>query len=112
WAVRLLLPVATLTIFAGTVATAAGPHSGGLVGQRIKRLHFDGSDPLNWAIHAHGAVAFVFGIAAVVVWVIAERRQADATVRRALSWLCVLIAAQGVIGAVQYETHLPTELVW
>jgi cytochrome c oxidase assembly protein subunit 15 len=112
WAVRALLPLATLVIFAGTAATAAGPHSGGAVGQHIKRLTFEGADTLNWTIHAHGAIAFAFGLAAVVVWVLAERRQADAEVRRALTWLCVLIALQGVVGAVQYETHLPTELVW
>jgi len=112
WAVRGLLPLATLVIFAGTAATAAGPHSGGAVGQHIKRLTFEGADTLNWTVHAHGAIAFAFGIAAVVVWVLAERRQADAEVRRALTWLCVLIAFQGVIGAIQYEAHLPTELVW
>ncbi len=32
--------------------------------------------------------------------------------RRALTALCVLIALQGVVGLDQYETHLPTELVW
>jgi cytochrome c oxidase assembly protein subunit 15 len=112
WAVRALLPLATLVIFAGTAATAAGPHSGGAVGQHIKRLTFKGADTLNWTVHVHGAIAFAFGIAAVVVWVLAERRQADAEVRRALSWLCVLIAFQGVVGVVQFEAHLPTELVW
>jgi cytochrome c oxidase assembly protein subunit 15 len=112
WAVRALFPLATLVIFAGTAATAAGPHSGGATGQQIKRLMFDGQNTLNWTIHAHGAIAFAFGIAAVVVWVVLERRQANAQARRALSWLCGLIALQGVIGAVQYETHLPTELVW
>jgi hypothetical protein len=39
WAVRALLPLATLVIFAGTATTAAGPHSGGATGQHIKRLH-------------------------------------------------------------------------
>ena len=112
WAVRALLPLATLVVFAGTATTAAGPHSGGLVGQHIKRLTFEGTDTLNWTVHVHGAIAFAFGIAAVVVWVLAERRQADAEVRRALTWLCILIAAQGVVGVVQYEAHLPTELVW
>jgi heme a synthase len=112
WAVRALLPVATLVVFAGTATTAAGPHSGGLVGQHIKRLTFEGTDTLNWTVHVHGAIAFAFGIAAVVVWVLAERRQADAEVRRALTWLCILIAAQGALGVVQYEAHLPTELVW
>jgi cytochrome c oxidase assembly protein subunit 15 len=112
WAVRALAPLATLVLFAGTVATAAGPHSGGATGQHIKRLTFKGADTLNWAVHVHGAVAFALGIFAVAVWVLLERRQADAQARRALSWLCVLIALQGVVGAVQYETHLPTELVW
>ncbi len=109
---RLLLPLATLVVFAGTAATAAGPHSGGATGQHIKRLHFKGADTLNWTVHVHGAVAFAFGIAAVAVWVLLERRQANPRARRAMSWLCVLIAVQGVVGAIQYETHLPTELVW
>jgi cytochrome c oxidase assembly protein subunit 15 len=112
WAVRALFPLASLVIFAGTAATAAGPHSGGATGQHIKRLMFDGQNTLNWTVHAHGAIAFSFGIAAVVVWVLLERRQANAQARRALSWLCALIALQGVIGAVQFEAHLPTELVW
>jgi heme a synthase len=112
WAVRALFPLATLVIFAGTAATAAGPHSGGATGQQIKRLMFDGANTLNWTVHAHGAIAFAFGIAAVLVWVGLERRQADAEVRRAMSWLCALIALQGVVGTVQYDAHLPTELVW
>jgi len=112
WAVRSLFPLATLVIFAGTAATAAGPHSGGATGQQIKRLMFDGANTLNWTVHAHGAIAFAFGIAAVLVWVGLERRQAGAEVRRAMTWLCALIALQGVVGTVQYDAHLPTELVW
>ena len=112
WAVRALLPLATIVVFAGTAATAAGPHSGGATGQQIKRLTFEGADTLKWTVQAHGAIAFAFGIAAVAVWVLLERRQAVVEARRAMSWLCGLIALQGVVGAVQYETHLPTELVW
>ena len=112
WAVRSLLPLATVVIFAGTATTAAGPHSGGATGQHIKRLTFKGADTLNFTVHVHGALAFALGIAAVAVWVLLERRQANPQARRAMSWLCVLIALQGVVGAVQYETHLPTELVW
>src|ERR1700735_5275795 len=33
WSVRALVPLGGLTIFAGTVATASGPHSGGFTGQ-------------------------------------------------------------------------------
>jgi heme a synthase len=112
WAVRGLLVLAAIAIFAGTAATASGPHSGGAHGQHIDRLHFEGADTLNWTVHAHGAIAFAFGICAVLVWVLAERRGAHPMLRRALTWLCALIALQGVVGTVQFDTHLPTELVW
>jgi cytochrome c oxidase assembly protein subunit 15 len=112
WAVRALLPFAAIVLFAGTAATAAGPHSGGAVGQFIKRLHFEGAGTLSWTVHVHGAIAFAFGLAAVAVWVMLERRRAPAGLRRAVACVCVLVASQGVVGMVQYETHLPTELVW
>jgi cytochrome c oxidase assembly protein subunit 15 len=112
WAVRGLSPFAAIVILAGTVSTAAGPHSGGGVGQTIKRLTFDGSNTLSFAVHLHGAFAFAFGCAAVLVWVMLERRRAERSVRLALATLCVLVALQGVVGAIQYDTHLPTELVW
>jgi cytochrome c oxidase assembly protein subunit 15 len=112
WAVRALAPFAAVVLFAGTVATAAGPHSGGAVGQMIKRLHFEGADTLSWAVHLHGAIAFAFGVAAVLVWVMLERRRATPELRRSVGAICVLVAVQGVVGGVQYETHLPSELVW
>ena len=111
-AVRALAPFAAVVLVAGTAATAAGPHSGGAVGQTIKRLHFFGARTLSWTVHAHGAIAFAFGIAAVMVWVMLERRQAEPLLRRAVGSVCVLVASQGVVGMVQYETHLPSELVW
>jgi heme a synthase len=110
--VRALVPFAAIVIVAGSVTTGAGPHSGGTVGQTIKRITFAGSDTLNVAVHIHGALAFAFGIFAVLVWVLLERRQADRRLRIAMMALCALIALQGVVGAIQYDTHLPTELVW
>ena len=112
WAVRGLAPLAALALFAGTAATAAGPHAGGKPGQAIRRLTFAGRDTLNWAVHIHGAIAFVLGICAVLVWVLLERRRADAELRRAVSLLCALLALQGTIGVIQFEAHLPAELVW
>ena len=112
WAVRALMPFAAIVLFVGTAATAAGPHSGGAVGQHIKRLTFDGSDTLNLTVHVHGAIAFAFGIFAVLVWVMLERRRADRRLRLAVSHVCALVALQGIVGTVQYDTHLPTELVW
>jgi cytochrome c oxidase assembly protein subunit 15 len=112
WSVRALVALGALTIFAGTAATAAGPHAGGSPGQRINRLDIDGRGTMNFVIHRHGEIALVFGLAALAVWWLARRRGADAIVRRALTALCVLIALQGIVGLDQYETHLPTQLVW
>jgi heme a synthase len=112
WSVRALVALGALTIFAGTAATAAGPHAGGSPGQRINRLDFDGHGTMDFVIHRHAEIAFVFSLAAVAVWWLARRRQASPGVRRPLTALCVLLALQGVVGLDQYETHLPTELVW
>jgi heme a synthase len=112
WSVRGLVALGAVTIFAGTAATAAGPHAGGSPGQRINRLNFDGGATMDFVIHRHGEIALAFGLASLVVWWLARRRSAPAAVRRPLTALCVLIALQGVVGLDQYKTHLPTGLVW
>lgn len=105
-----------LTIFAGTAATAAGPHAGGSPGQRINRLTLDGKGTMDFVIHRHGEIALVFGLLALGVWWLARRSgpagPADPLVRRAAGATCLLIALQGIVGLDQYKTHLPTELVW
>jgi heme a synthase len=112
WSVRALVGLGALTIFAGTAATAAGPHAGGSPGQKINRLDFDGRGTMDFVIHRHAEIAFVFSLVAVAVWFLARRRGAGPEIRRPLTALCVLLALQGVVGLDQYETHLPTELVW
>jgi heme a synthase len=112
WSVRALVGLGALTIFAGTAATAAGPHAGGSPGQKINRLDFDGRGTMDFVIHRHAEIAFVFSLAAVGVWLLARHRGAAPVLRRPLSTLCVLLALQGVVGLDQYETHLPAELVW
>jgi cytochrome c oxidase assembly protein subunit 15 len=113
WSVRALLPVGALTIFAGTAATAAGPHAGGAgTGDVIDRLEWKGADSLQWAIHQHARIATVLGVAAVAVWFLLRRRDADPALRRAVTRTCVLLAAQGAIGGLQYELELPAEIVW
>jgi len=110
--VRGLAALGALTIFAGTAATAAGPHAGGSPGQKINRLSFDGRGTMDFVIHRHGEIAFVFGVVSLLVWWLARRRSADPALRRTLTALLVLLALQGVVGLDQYENHLPTELVW
>ncbi len=112
WATRALVGLGALTLFAGTAATAAGPHAGGSPGQKINRLSFDGRGTMDFVIHRHAEIAFVFSLLAVGVWWLARRRGADAVLRRSLTALCILLALQGAVGLDQYETHLPTELVW
>ena len=76
WSVRALVALGALTIFAGTAATAAGPHAGGSPGQKINRLSFDGRGTMDFVIHRHAEIAFVFSLAAVAVWWLARRRSA------------------------------------
>jgi heme a synthase len=112
WSVRALLPLGAITIFAGTAATAAGPHAGGRPHERIHRLDFYGNDTLSWAVHQHGTIAAIFGVATVLVFLLLRRRRADAEVRRAVGVTAVLLAAQGAVGGIQYALELPAEIVW
>jgi heme a synthase len=111
-ALRWLVALGALTIFAGTAATAAGPHAGGSPGQKINRLDFDGRGTMDFVIHRHAEIALAFSVAVVFVWWLARRREVAPAVQRPLTALCVLLALQGAVGLDQYETHLPTELVW
>jgi heme a synthase len=48
----------------------------------------------------------------VAVWFLLRRRGADPQVRNAMTVACLLLAAQGVVGGVQYRLELPAEIVW
>ncbi|MFI5004895.1 MAG: heme A synthase [Solirubrobacterales bacterium] len=112
WLARALVALGALTIFAGTAATAAGPHAGGNPGERINRLDLTGRGTMDFVIHRHAEIALAFSLLAVLLWWLARRRHADPLVRRSTTALCALLALQGAVGLDQYETHLPTELVW
>ena len=110
-ATRVLLPLGGLAILAGTVATAAGPHGGeNESNEPVSRLDLFGT--LDTVIHWHGRTGTLLGVSAVVVWFLARRWGATDEVRRALTAVCLLVAAQGVIGFAQYELELPPEIVW
>jgi len=113
WGAWSLIPVGAITIFAGTAASAAGPHAGGAgTGDVIKRLTFKGADTLRYVVEQHARLATLLGVLAVALWVFARRRGATPEQRRPLTWLCVLMAVQGVIGGLQYALELPAEIVW
>ena len=113
WAPRALVPFGFIVIFAGTVATAAGPHAGGEgTGDEVVRLDWYGADTLEWAIKGHARLAAALGFATLAVWFLLRRRGTDAGALRPLTAACLLLAAQGVVGTAQYLLELPAEIVW
>jgi cytochrome c oxidase assembly protein subunit 15 len=113
WGARSLLLLGAVTIFFGTAATAAGPHAGGAgTGDEIDRLEWMGIDTLDWAIHQHGRLASVLGVAAVAVFVLLRLRGAERDLQRAVGSACVMLGIQGLVGGIQYALELPAELVW
>ena len=113
WAIRGLVAFGGVVLFAGTVATAAGPHAGGSgTGDIVPRLDFQGADTFDWAIHQHGALATVLGLAAVGIWFLARARRVNKVTQDSLTAVCVLLACQGFVGAAQYAMEVPATMVW
>jgi heme a synthase len=108
-----LFALGGVTLFAGTAATAAGPHAGGSgTGDVVERLQFKGADTVGWLIDRHGALATALGVLAIAVWWVARRRGADDSLVHRLARVCLLMAAQGALGLVQYQLEVPAEMVW
>lgn len=112
WLVRCLAALGAVVIFVGTAATAAGPHAGGSRGQLIHRLHFKGAHTLVWVIHRHATLAALLGIGVIGAWLLVRRRGENRELGDALTVTGVLMAAQGLVGSVQYELALPADMVW
>jgi cytochrome c oxidase assembly protein subunit 15 len=112
WAVRGLVPLGQLTILAGTAATGSGPHAGAFEGQIVGRFHFEGADTLEWVVQRHAVFAAVYGFAAIGVWFYLRRPDGDRRALKPLTVVLFLLLAQGIVGYVQWELKLPTEIVW
>jgi heme a synthase len=112
WAVRGLIPLGQLTILAGTIATASGPHAGAHEDELVHRFDFEGTGTLEWVVQRHSAIAAVFGIAVIAVWFLLRRPGGDRRALRPLTAVVGLLALQGIVGAVQWSLELPSELVW
>jgi cytochrome c oxidase assembly protein subunit 15 len=112
WAVRALIPLGQLTIAAGTVATASGPHAGAHAGQLVHRFDFEGAGTLEWVVQRHAVLATVFGIATIAVWLLLRRPGGDSRAVGPLTAVIGLLALQGVVGGLQWWLKLPSEIVW
>jgi heme A synthase len=62
-------------------------------------------------VHRHATIAAIFGLLAIAVWLL-QRQRGRSGALEPLTVLCVLLAAQGLVGSVQYELHLPSDMVW
>ena len=111
-ATRAIVPVTALVLVLGTITTGAGPHPGTHGDQVAKRFVFEGGDTLRFMYEWHGRFSTFLGLCAVGLWLYLRRNGAREPLRRAVTTLCLLIAAQGVIGLVQWASELPAGLVW
>ncbi len=112
WVVRLAAVLGAAVLFVGTVATASGPHAGGEGDQLIHRFHFKGASTLTWVIHRHAVLATTLGLVVILAWFLSRRRGAGDELSEALMVVGILMAAQGLVGTVQYELQLPADIVW
>jgi cytochrome c oxidase assembly protein subunit 15 len=112
WAVRALIPLGQLTILAGTIATASGPHAGAHEGQLVHRFDFEGTGTLEWVVQRHATIAAIYGFAAIAVWLLLRRPGADRRALRPLTLVIGLLALQGAIGGIQWWLELPAGIVW
>jgi heme A synthase len=78
----------------------------------VERLQIWGATTLRSLILLHGHMATAMGIVAVLLWGVARHRGAGPALMRALTAVCLLMAAQGILGLVQYHNALPAEVVW
>ncbi|MFI6346789.1 heme A synthase [Streptomyces sp. NPDC050560] len=103
--VDVLVVAAVLLIAVGTVVTGAGPHAG------------DSSDvdrmPLDWESVAklHSVFAWIVVSLTFALWFVLKAVDAPPGPLRRTRDLFLILLAQGVIGYVQYFTHLPEVLV-
>ncbi len=112
WAVRALIPLGQLTILAGTIATASGPHAGAHEGQLVHRFDFEGGGTLEWVVQRHATIAAIYGFAAIGVWFLLRRPDADRRALGPLTLVIGLLALQGAVGGVQWWLELPAGIVW
>lgn len=101
---RLLVAVAGVVVFTGTVVTASGPHAGDASAPRLDLVVAD-------VARVHGtSVMALLGVTLLALWN-AQRTRVPDVVHSALRTLLVVLVAQAGVGYVQYFTGVPAALV-
>jgi len=99
-----LVAAAAALVLSGTLATAAGPHSGDPEVDRLGVLYD--------AVYVHVRVSAVFAaVLAATLVVLFRQRAAFPGLLRVGLLLATLLVAQGIVGETQWRTRLPWGLV-
>jgi cytochrome c oxidase assembly protein subunit 15 len=103
--VGFLVLASVLLIAVGTVVTGAGPHAGD--SQEVPRI------PIDWQTVAklHAVLAWIVVTLTFALWFILKAVDAPKGPLARTRELFLILLAQGVIGYIQYFTHLPALLV-
>jgi cytochrome c oxidase assembly protein subunit 15 len=102
--------VTAAVLVLGTIVTGSGPHSGDVDGNDVPtgdRMGFD----IELVSQLHADVVFLLVGLTIALLVALYATDSPGRVRRAARDLLVVQLLQGVIGFVQYFTHLPVVLV-
>ena len=100
-----LVAVTALMLAAGTVVTGTGPLAGNAAAPRYKL-------PLEGVTQLHADIGWLMAGLAVALVVGLRMSGAPPRAVRASLIMIASLGLQGVIGYVQYFTHLPAGLVW
>lgn len=100
-----LVAAATLLIAVGTVVTGAGPHAGD--SKEVARI------PIDWETVSklHAVLAWIVVTLTFALWFVLKAVDAPRGPLGRTRELFLILLSQGVIGYVQYFTHLPEILV-
>lgn len=104
---RVLVGLATLVLFTGTVVTGAGPHSGGGKNDNVARLDIK----IESAARVHSVTVMVFLAAVLVMLWLVRADRAPRSIQSRATVLLVIIVAQAAIGYLQYFNDIPAFLV-
>ncbi|MFE9447542.1 heme A synthase [Streptomyces sp. NPDC006739] len=100
-----LVAASVLLIAAGTVVTGAGPHAGD--SSEVERI------PIDWETVAklHAVLAWIVVTLTFALWFVLKAVDAPRAPLARTRELFLVLLGQGVIGYVQYFTHLPGAMV-
>ena len=105
--IRTVTVLSVIVITLGTLVTGSGPHAGDI---QAKRYHLDPRF-ISW-VHADSVIALIgLTVALYLVIKVSEPRDVQSFIGKKVLLFLALCLAQGLIGYIQYFTHLPEALV-